>query len=90
MVERWYLLFSGKLYSQRFAKGELLTAAEQASLETNIDLWRERLMEIELHVKAIPRHKSIVHRFLRYSLFPPQPIKCFLVHMLGLEVDAIG
>ena len=45
-MERWHLLFSGTLYSQRFARGELLTAAEQASLDASIALWRERLMDI--------------------------------------------
>jgi hypothetical protein len=34
-VERWHLLFSGTLYSQRFSKGELLTAPEQANLSTH-------------------------------------------------------
>ena len=32
VLERWHLLFSGKLYSQRFVNSELFTAAEQASL----------------------------------------------------------
>jgi hypothetical protein len=47
------LLFSGTLYSQRFAKGELLTAAEQASLNTSIELWRERLMDISWLMRII-------------------------------------
>jgi hypothetical protein len=38
-VERWHLLFSGTLYSQRFSKGELLTAPEQANLNASIALW---------------------------------------------------
>jgi hypothetical protein len=47
------LLFSGTLYSQRFGKGELLVAAEQASLNTSIELWRERLMNISWFMRII-------------------------------------
>jgi hypothetical protein len=53
VVERWHLLFSGALYSQRFSKGELLTAAEQASLNSSIALWRERLMDISWFMRII-------------------------------------
>ncbi|MFT5298863.1 MAG: hypothetical protein ACI9YH_004915 [Colwellia sp.] len=38
VIERWHLLFSGTPYNQRFAKGESLTAAEQASLNATIAL----------------------------------------------------
>jgi hypothetical protein len=53
VVERWLLLFSGALYSQRFSKGELLTAPEQAKLNTSIALWRERLMDISWFMRII-------------------------------------
>jgi hypothetical protein len=53
VVERWHLLFSGALYSQRFSKGELLTAAKQASLNSSIALWRERLMDISWFMRII-------------------------------------
>jgi REP element-mobilizing transposase RayT len=53
VVERWHLLFSGTLYSQRFVKGELLTAAEQASLDASIALWCERLMDISWFMRII-------------------------------------
>ena len=45
VVERWHMLFSGTLYSQRSFKGELVTALEQASLDACIAFWRERLTE---------------------------------------------
>jgi REP element-mobilizing transposase RayT len=53
VVERWHLLFSGTLYSQRFAKGELLMAAGQANLNTSIALWHERLMDISWFMRII-------------------------------------
>jgi hypothetical protein len=53
VVERWHLLFSGTLYSQRFSKGELLTAPEQANLNASIALWRERLMDISWFMRII-------------------------------------
>ena len=53
VVERWHLLFSGTLYSQRFAQGDLLTAAEQANLDRSISLWRERLMDISWFMRII-------------------------------------
>jgi hypothetical protein len=53
VVERWHLLFSGTLYRQRCTKGELLTAAEQASLDASIALWRERLMDISWFMRII-------------------------------------
>jgi hypothetical protein len=55
VVERWHLLFSGTIYSQRFSQGELLTTAEQASLYTSIALWREGLMDINLLSKTAGR-----------------------------------
>ncbi|MFT6754286.1 MAG: hypothetical protein ACJA2O_004490 [Candidatus Azotimanducaceae bacterium] len=36
VVERWHLFLNDTHYSQRFAKGESLTAAEQASLNASI------------------------------------------------------
>jgi hypothetical protein len=53
VVDRWHLLFSGTLYSQRFSKGELLTVVEQASLNASIALWRERLMDISWFMRII-------------------------------------
>ena len=53
VVERWHLLFSDTPYSQRFSKGELLTASEQASLDASIALWRERLMDISWFMRII-------------------------------------
>ena len=53
VVERWHLLFSGTLYSQRSFKGELVTALEQASLDASIALWRERLMDISWFTRII-------------------------------------
>jgi hypothetical protein len=51
VVERCHLLFSGTPYSKRFTQGELLTAAEQASFNRSIALWRERLMDISWFMK---------------------------------------
>jgi hypothetical protein len=53
MVDRWRLLFSGTLYSQRFSKGVLLTLVEQASLNASIAFWRERLMDISWFMRII-------------------------------------
>ncbi|MFT4607738.1 MAG: hypothetical protein ACI823_001909 [Chitinophagales bacterium] len=53
VVERWHLLFSGTLYSQRFTQGELLTAAEQTNLDRSIALWRERLIDISWFMRII-------------------------------------
>jgi hypothetical protein len=53
VVEQWHLLFSGTLYSQRFAQGELLTVAQQASLNASIALWRECLMDISWFMRVI-------------------------------------
>jgi hypothetical protein len=53
VIERWHLLFSGTLYWQRCTKGVLLTAAEQASLNGSIALWRGRLMDISWFVRII-------------------------------------
>jgi hypothetical protein len=53
VVERWYLLFSGTHYSQRYTKGELLTATEQASLDASIALWRECLIDIGWFMRIV-------------------------------------
>jgi REP element-mobilizing transposase RayT len=53
VVERWHLLFSGTLYSQRFTKGELLTAAEHATLDRSIALWRARLIDISWFMRIL-------------------------------------
>jgi REP element-mobilizing transposase RayT len=53
VVERWHLLLSGTLYSQRFSKGELLTEPEQVNLNASIVLWRERLMDISWCMRII-------------------------------------
>jgi hypothetical protein len=53
VMELWHLLFSSKLYSQRFAKGELLTTAEKTNLDAFIVLLRERLMDISWLMRII-------------------------------------
>jgi hypothetical protein len=53
VMELWHLLFSGTHYSKRFAKGELLTAAEKTNLDASIVLWRERLMYISWFMRII-------------------------------------
>ncbi len=53
VVERWHLLFSGTLYSQRFSKGELLTAAEQANLNASVVFRRQRLMDVNWFIRII-------------------------------------
>jgi len=60
VFERWHLLLSGALYSLRFAKGELLTAAEQASLDASMVLWRERLMDMSWFMRII--NEGIAHK----------------------------
>jgi hypothetical protein len=52
-VERWHLLSSGTSYSQRFAKGELLTASEQTSFDASMSLWCERFMDISWFMRII-------------------------------------
>jgi hypothetical protein len=53
VIERWHQLFSGTPYSQRFTKGELLTAVEKENLDRSIALWCERLMDISWLMRII-------------------------------------
>ncbi len=46
IIERWHELFSGNMLSKRFISGELLSVAEDKVLNTCVETWRIRLMDI--------------------------------------------
>lgn len=46
VIERWHQLFAGSVLSKRYMGGEVLSAAEHEALETIVETWRYRLMDI--------------------------------------------
>ena len=53
VAKKWHMLFKGNDLSQRFVKGEFIEPYEQDSLDTLVDLWRARLMNISWFMKAL-------------------------------------
>ena len=53
VVERWHQLFSGTSTSQRFAFGVELSEAELGILNKDIELWRQRLMDISWFMRIV-------------------------------------
>ncbi len=53
VVKRWHRLFSGNSYSQRFARGEVLSTAERAMLDQSIREWRHRLVDISWFMRVV-------------------------------------
>ena len=46
MIEQWHLQFNGTIFSQRYAKNEILLASEFRVLTESIEKWRSQLMNI--------------------------------------------
>ena len=53
VAKKWHMWFKGNELSQRYVKGEYIAPHEQESLDTLIDLWRSRLMNISWFMKAL-------------------------------------
>ena len=53
VVNRWHQLFNGTLFSQRFARGNSLTKAEQCVLKRDIKVWRFRLTDISWYMRIV-------------------------------------
>jgi len=53
VVKKWHMLFKGNELSQRYVKGEFIEPYERESLDTLIDLWRARLMNISWFMKTL-------------------------------------
>lgn len=60
VVERWHRLFSGTSLSQQFELGEALSDPEKDLLNTDIALWRQRLMDISWFIRIV--NESIARR----------------------------
>lgn len=53
VVQRWHQLYQGTLLSQKFERGEVLSASQQAMLDERIEEWRERLMSISWFMRRL-------------------------------------
>tara|TARA_B100000749_G_C18405771_1_gene456814 strand:+ start:189 stop:1184 length:996 start_codon:yes stop_codon:yes gene_type:complete len=53
VVERWHQLFNGNLLSQKFCRGETLSAPELARLQIYITEWRSRLADISWFMRVL-------------------------------------
>lgn len=53
VVQRWHQLFKGNALSQRYARGEPLSDAEQRRLDILIDEWRSRLCDISWFMRVM-------------------------------------
>ena len=53
VVQRWHQLYQGTLLSQKFERGEVLSASQHAMLNERIDEWRERLMSISWFMRRL-------------------------------------
>lgn len=53
VVYQWHQLFTGNLISQRYAKGEPLSKPELRLLESSVNKWRQRLMDISWLMRVL-------------------------------------
>jgi len=53
VIDQWHQLFSGTLFSQRFARGETLSAVQQKLLDKSVEEWRLRLMDISWFMRVL-------------------------------------
>jgi hypothetical protein len=53
VVERWYSLFSGAVFSQRYLKGDSLDKTEMLIFQEVIDEWRARVQEISWFMRVL-------------------------------------
>ena len=52
-IIRWHRLFSGNQFSQRYLRGDKLSKPEQAQLDKDIIVWRQRLMDISWFMRVL-------------------------------------
>ena len=60
VIQRWHCLFNGSPLSRRFLRGDRLLPAEQDVLDTQVTIWRERLMNISWFMRVL--NESIARR----------------------------
>jgi len=60
VVKRWHSLFKGTYLSQCFANGESLLPSQMEVLESDIEVWRERLSSLSWFMKIV--NESIARR----------------------------
>ncbi len=53
VLQRWHLLYSGTLLSQRFLRGETLSDIEYITLQQTTEVYRQRLMDISWFMRAL-------------------------------------
>ncbi|MCR8924331.1 transposase [Dasania sp. GY-MA-18] len=53
VCQRWHRLYKGTLLTQRYARGEKLTKAEQASVNNKLQQWRNQLCDISWFMRAL-------------------------------------
>ena len=53
VVQLWHQLYAGTLLSQKFERGEELSASQQAMLDERIEEWRSRLMSISWFMRRL-------------------------------------
>lgn len=53
VIERWHQLFKGNLLSQKFLRGEVLSAPEMTRLQMYITEWRSRLTDISWFMRVL-------------------------------------
>ncbi len=53
VLQRWHLLYSGTLLSQRFLRGETLSDIEYLTLQQTTEVYRQRLMDISWFMRAL-------------------------------------
>ncbi|BCV59275.1 hypothetical protein TUM17384_32200 [Shewanella algae] len=53
VLQRWHLLYSGTLLSQRFLRSETLSDIEYLTLQQTTEVYRQRLMDISWFMRAL-------------------------------------
>lgn len=53
VIERWHELFAGNSLNQRYINGADLIAAELTTVDTLVDLWHKRLMDISWFMRRM-------------------------------------
>ena len=53
IIRRLHQLFSGNLLSQRYERGEILSKVELTQLDKDIQIWRQRLMDISWFMRVL-------------------------------------
>lgn len=53
VIHQWHQLFSGTVFSQRYARGESLNAAELTVLKRSVNTWRARLLNISWFMRVL-------------------------------------